>query len=41
LVLDFIYEPVTDDGGMVTGIFVEGYEAKPFVRCVILRILNS
>jgi PAS domain S-box-containing protein len=27
LVLDFIYEPVTDDAGKVTGIFVEGYDA--------------
>lgn len=24
--LDFIYEPVTDDGGSVTGIFVEGHD---------------
>jgi PAS domain S-box-containing protein len=27
LVLDFIYEPVTDDTGRVTGIFVEGHDA--------------
>jgi PAS domain S-box-containing protein len=27
LVLDFIYEPVTDDAGRVTGIFVEGHDA--------------
>jgi PAS domain S-box-containing protein len=27
LVLDFIYEPVTDEAGRVTGIFVEGHDA--------------
>ena len=26
LLLDFIYEPVTDEGGRVTGIFVEGHD---------------
>lgn len=30
--LDFIYEPVTDDQGQVTGIFCEGYDVTKQVR---------
>jgi PAS domain S-box-containing protein len=31
-VLDFIYEPITDDGGRVTGIFVEGHDSTETYR---------
>jgi PAS domain S-box-containing protein len=30
--LDFIYEPVRDEGGAITGIFVEGYDVTERVR---------
>ncbi|WP_260597532.1 hybrid sensor histidine kinase/response regulator [Sphingomonas endolithica] len=32
LMLDFIYEPITDDGGRVTGIFVEGHDSTETYR---------
>ena len=32
--LDFIYEPIVDEAGTVTGIFVEGYDATERARAV-------